>query len=125
MVKSTVVIERGEPDVAVVLMCGEHDAYRAPQLESRLTALLDEDLCVLIDLSGATFLDSVTLFVLIRARRHAAVRGLGFALQLGDEAGKHVHRAFELTRLSTVFSIGTTRATALAEARLPVQLEPT
>jgi anti-anti-sigma factor len=123
MANNSVVIERAEPDVAVVVMSGEHDAFRAPQLDLHVTSLLDEDLSLVIDLSHATFLDSVTLFVLIRGRKHAATRGRGFALQLGDGAGRHVHKAFELTRLTTVFSIAETRAEAVAMARIPVGLE--
>ena len=120
MSTNSVVIERDEPDVAVVVMSGEHDAFRAPQLEERVTELLDEDLSVVIDLSHATFLDSVTLFVLIRSRKHAAARGRGFALQLGDSAGRHVHKAFELTRLTSVFAIEDTRGAAITAARVPV-----
>jgi anti-anti-sigma factor len=121
MVDNSVVIERAAADVAVVVMSGEHDAFHAPRLESHVTSLLDEDLSVVIDLSHATFLDSVTLFVLIRGRKHAAMRGRGFALQLGEGAGRHVHKAFELTRLTTVFAIAPTREAAILAARQPIE----
>jgi anti-anti-sigma factor len=123
MVENSVVIERAAPDVAVVALSGEHDAFRAPQLEAHVTSLLDEGLSLVIDLSRATFLDSVTLFVLIRGRKHAATLGRGFALQLGDGAGRHVHRALELTRLTSVFAIEPTREAAIAAARTPVGLD--
>jgi anti-anti-sigma factor len=120
MGKDSVLIERSEPDVAVVAIVGEHDSYGVDRLEAQLMQLFAEDLSIVIDLSGATFLDSVTLFLMLRARKHAAEHGLGFSLQLGPEAGKYVHRAFELTKLTSVFSIGTTRAAALTAARTPV-----
>jgi anti-anti-sigma factor len=123
MAVDSVVIERAEPDVAVVVMSGEHDAFHAPQLEAHVTSLLEQELSLVIDLSHATFLDSVTLFVLIRGRKHAATLGRGFALQLGAGAGRHVHKAFELTRLTSVFAIADTRAEAVALARIPVGLE--
>ena len=123
MAEDSVVIEEASATLAVVAMTGEHDAYHAPRLESQLDDVLGRGLSVVIDLSGSTFLDSVTLFVLIRARKHAAERGLGFALQLGDEAGKHVHRAFELTRLTSVFAIASTREEALIAASVPVGLD--
>lgn len=115
-----VLIERGEADMAVVVLSGEHDSYGAPRLEEHLMSLLSEDLSIVIDLTKATFLDSVTLFLLLRARKDAAARGLGFSLQLGPDAGKHVHRAFELTKLTSVFSIAPTREGALTAARTPV-----
>jgi anti-sigma B factor antagonist len=121
MAKDSVLIERGEPGVAVVVLSGEHDAYGAPRLEEQLLSLLAEDLSVVIDLTRATFLDSVTLFLLLRARKLAAERGLGFSLQLGPEAGKHVHRAFELTKLTSVFAIAPTREGAVTAARTPVE----
>jgi anti-anti-sigma factor len=123
MGKDDVVIEREEPGLAIVVLVGEHDAYGAGRLEADLLALLDEETSIVIDLTGATFLDSVTLFLLLRSRKHAAERGLGFSLQLGPDAGKHVHRTFELTKLSDVFSIETTREAALAAARAPVGLD--
>jgi anti-anti-sigma factor len=123
MVKNSVVIEWAAPDVAVVAMSGEHDAFRAPQLEAQVTSLLDEGVSLVIDLSRATFLDSVTLFVLIRGRKHAATLGRGFALQLGEDGGPHVHRALELTRLTSVFAIAPTRAAAIDAARTPVGLD--
>src|SRR3954470_1704354 len=120
MARDGVVIERGEPNVAVVVMRGEHDAFGAPNLEKQLMSLLDEDLSIVIDLTQATFLDSMTLFLLLRARTRASERGLGFSLQLGPGAGKHVHRAFELTKLTEVFSVAPTREGALLAARVPV-----
>jgi anti-anti-sigma factor len=121
MVDNSVVIERADADVAVVVMSGEHDAFHAPKLEGHVTSLLDEGLSLVVDLSRATFLDSVALFVLIRGRKHAAARGLGFALQLGEGAGRHVHRALELTRLTTVFAIEPTREAAILAARKPIE----
>src|SRR4051812_1139788 len=65
MARDSVLIERGDHDMAVVVLSGEHDAYGAPRLEEQVMSLLSEDLSIVIDLTFATFLDSVTLFLLL------------------------------------------------------------
>jgi anti-anti-sigma factor len=112
-------IERDAGGAAIVLV-GEHDAYGAPELEERLEELLDDGSSIVVDLSRATFVDSVTLFLLLRARKNAAARGLGFSLQLGDTTGTHVHRMFEVTKLTDVFAIAPTRDGAVSAAQTPV-----
>jgi anti-sigma B factor antagonist len=124
MAHDTIAVELVEPDLAVVALAGEHEAFGAPKLELQLAALLAEDYAVVVDLTEATFLDSATLFVLLRAHTKAAERRLGFALQMGDDAGKYVRRAFELTRLSSVFAIGTSRDEAIAAALRATEREP-
>ncbi len=117
MVEDAIVVEHEEPGVAVIGLWGEHESYGAPALERRLASLLTEDVAVVVDLSRTTFVDSTTLLALLRARRLAEERGLGFVLQMDDSTGEYVRRTFEITRLTSVFSTSRTRAEAVEAAR--------
>jgi hypothetical protein len=55
--------------------------------------------------------------VLLRARKNAEERGLGFVLWMGDSTGPHIIRAFEVTRLTSVFAIARSRPEAVHVAR--------
>jgi anti-sigma B factor antagonist len=117
MGENAFVVHRDDSGVAVLVLRGEHEAYGAPRLERELGALLDEGIPVVVDLSAATFVDSSTLLVFLRARKFAAERGLGFVLQMDDSTGRYVRRTFEITRLTSVFSISSSRADAVEVAR--------
>jgi anti-anti-sigma factor len=105
------------PGLAVVTLRGEVDAYRASHLEEQLESIFDRGASVVVDLSGATFVDSVTLLALLKARAAAEERGFGFVLLMEESTGYYVLRIFELTRLTSVFTIFRNRADALDAAR--------
>jgi anti-anti-sigma factor len=105
------------PGLAVVTLRGEVDAYRASHLEEQLESIFDRGASVVVDLSGATFVDSVTLLALLKARAAAEERGVGFVLLMEESTGYYVLRIFELTRLTSVFTIFRNRADALDAAR--------
>ena len=96
---------------------GEHDLYTAPPLREGITALLDEGVPVIVDLTPATFIDSSILGVLLGGLRRARESGGSFSLVLGDEAEATVRRIFEVTGLLSVFPIDATSAEALARSR--------
>jgi len=112
-----ITVERAEPGLAVVVLKGEQEAYDSPRLEGLLASLLKEGAAIVVDLSRATFVDSTTLLVLLRARDEAERRGLGYTLQLDESAGGYVYRIFAITRLTSVFTILRTRAEAVGAAR--------
>ncbi len=91
----------------VVAVSGEVDLAVAPALESHLSAALDLDRDVIVDLSGATFIDSVALSTLTVAAAGAEQAGRGFLLVIGDP---RVLRTFELIGMTTRFVIFRTRA---------------
>jgi anti-sigma B factor antagonist len=113
-----------QPGVAVVLLSGEQEAYSAPKLEAQLAPLVEEGIGVVVDLSPTTFVDSATLLVLLKARKRAEERRVGFALQMGDSTGASVRRTFELTRLDSIFRISRTRAEAIEIARAGRSADP-
>jgi anti-anti-sigma factor len=106
-----------DPEVAVVRLVGEHDAFSSTRLENELAQLLDEGRRVVVDLRDATFIDSQTLSVLLAGRHHAEQASLGYALVLPGDRHTQVHRLLELTRLGQTFAVFPTIERATAAAR--------
>ena len=117
MVPIAVSLQEQDPEVGVVTLIGEHDAFSAVRLENELAVLLDEGLRIVVDVRDATFIDSQTLSVLLAARHQAEHAALGFALVLSDNRFTQVHRLLELTRLGRAFAIFPTIERAIAGVR--------
>jgi len=94
-----------ERDLAFVVLRGEHEAFTAHKLESKIQALLDEGISVAVDLRPTMFIDSTVMSVLLASRRKAGERGLRFLLVLGDATGWPVRRLLEVTGLDATFEI--------------------
>jgi len=77
----------------------EHDIYTAPKLRDRLSELLETGPGVVIDLSGASFVDSSILGALLNARQRAVDGKKGFAVCLSPGSDPAVRRVFEMTGL--------------------------
>lgn len=94
---------RADDGVSIVTVVGQADLHTAPDLRAVLGDVVDGgSRAVLVDLTGATFIDSMTLGVLLGAlKRLASVDGR-LALVCPDE---HVRRVFEITSLDRVFTI--------------------
>ena len=104
-------------DVLVVVVNGEHDIYTAPSLRERLEQGLGAERGLVVDLSGATFLDSSILGALLEARRQAHEKGLGFVVCLAEDPEPGVQRILEITGLVPVFPVVRGRDEALEAAR--------
>jgi anti-sigma B factor antagonist len=119
----TIVLDDSNGDVLVVVVRGEHDIYTAPALRDRLDEALgvpdggQAPAGVVVDLSGATFLDSSILGALLEARRQALERGLGYVVCLGDTPEPGVQRILEITGLVPVFPVVRSLQEALEAAR--------
>jgi anti-sigma B factor antagonist len=114
----TISVDDSHGDVLVVSVRGEHDIYTAPQLRERLEdALGATPTGVIVDLSGATFLDSSILGALLEARRQALERGTGYVVSLGDDPEPGVERILEITGLMPVFPVVGPLDAALETAR--------
>src|SRR5215210_6545367 len=72
---------------------------------------------LVVDLSGATFLDSSILGALLEARRQALERGLGYVVSLGEQPEPGVQRILEITGLVPVFPVMRSLEEALGAAR--------
>ena len=101
-------------DTHLVAVSGEVDLYSAPELKADLHQAVDAGRTrLVVDLSGATFIDSTALGVLISAaRRIRPVHG-DLAVICTDH---EIRRLFELTGLHRVFTMCETREQALGAA---------
>ncbi len=114
----TIVLDDSHGDVLSVIVRGEHDIYTAPALRDRLDEALDAGPAgVMVDLSGATFLDSSILGALLEARRQALERGYNYVVCLGETPEPGVARILEITGLVPVFPVVRSLDEALATAR--------
>jgi anti-anti-sigma factor len=117
MAPIAVTTDRADPPVAIVELTGEHDGLTAHRIEQELAQLHDAGLPIVVDLLGASFVDSSTLSTLLAAQRHAEEGSLGFVLVLDGAMGRQVHRIFETTGLESAFVVAHTREEAVSAAR--------
>ena len=119
----TIALDDSHGDVLIVVVRGEHDIYTAPALRDRLDQALGTQeggttaVGVVVDLSGATFLDSSILGALLEARRQALEKTLGYVVCLGEDPEPGVQRILEITGLVPVFPVVRSREEALESAR--------
>ena len=98
-------IEAGGP--VVIAVHGQADLHTAPELRSAITAAIDRGANgLVIDLSEATFIDSMTLGVLLGAVKRLRPSGGKVTIVCVDP---HIRRIFEITLLDRVFSLHPTR----------------
>jgi anti-sigma B factor antagonist len=104
-------IDAGGP-VVVIAVHGQADLHTAPELRSAITSAIDRGANYLvIDLSEATFIDSMTLGVLLGAVKRLRPSGGKVTVVCVDP---HIRRIFEITLLDRVFSLHATRDDARA-----------
>jgi anti-anti-sigma factor len=113
---SEIRVEVVEPNVGVVSLLGEHEAYSADRLARQLATLQEEGCALVVDLTQTTFIDSSIVSVLLRAREAARTYGVPLVLVLHEQTGWPVHRLFEVTGLQSEFSVAATREAAVEAA---------
>jgi len=100
--------------VAVVTVFGQADLHTAPELRSAISEAIDGGSeSLVIDLSEVTFIDSMTLGVLLSALKQLRPSGGSVSIVCSDP---HIRRIFEITLLDRVFALYETREEALREA---------
>lgn len=93
---------RHTPGAIVVEVSGEVELHFAPQLREELYRVCEAgNPCIIVDLTGVSFIDSTGLGVLIGGLKRARTRG---SLSLVCPQHK-VRRVFEITGLTNVFKI--------------------
>jgi len=81
-------VER-RPDSAIVTATGDIDLHSAPILRDELASLAGaEARKVVLDLSGATFLDSMGLGVILAAKKRLADDGAQLELVVSTQIGR-------------------------------------
>ena len=114
----SIVLDDSQGDVLLVVVRGEHDIYTAPALRDRLDeAIGRQPAGMVVDISGATFLDSSILGALLEARRQALEGGIGYVVCLGADPEPGVARILEITGLVPVFPVVRLLEEALTSAR--------
>ncbi|MGH2994227.1 MAG: STAS domain-containing protein [Solirubrobacterales bacterium] len=108
--------ERADSGVTVITFSGEHDLNTAPELREQLATAIRDGGAVVVDLSGAAFIDSSILGALLDARREAFGAGRGFTVALSGGA-QPVERVLEVTGLNSTLPVHPTRAAAVEAAR--------
>ncbi len=111
-----IALDHIEPGVAVITFSGEHDLNTAPVLRKRLARALEQGDRVVVDLSGAAFVDSSILGAVLDARREAGERGVGFAIAISNGA-RPVERVLDVTGLRSALPVHSSREDAVTAAR--------
>ena len=89
--------------VGVVTVRGQADLHTAPELRTAITQEIDRGVAsVVVDLSAATFIDSMTLGVLLGAVKRLRPQGGSVSVVCADP---HIRRIFEITLLDRVFTL--------------------
>lgn len=107
-------IDEEHPDRSTVVLAihGDADLRIASELEDRIGAAIDEGpSAVVLDLSGATFLDSMALGIFLGAMRRLRARGGRFRIVAPR---LEIRRIFEMTLLDRVFELDASRQEALS-----------
>jgi anti-sigma B factor antagonist len=116
-----IVLDESADDVVVVVVEGEHDIYTAPTLRERLDEALERRGGVVVDLTGATFVDSSVLGALLDARRRALDADQGYVVCVGDQVEPGVQRILDITGLVPVLPVVGDRVSAIDYARAGVR----
>lgn len=104
----------GDELIPIIAVHGQADLHTAPQLRAAIATVLDGGAAgLVIDLSEASFIDSMTLGVLLGAVKRLRPSGGRVSVVCTDS---HIRRIFEITLLDRVFSIHGDRGAALASA---------
>lgn len=99
------------PGVHVLTVRGDADLHTAPELRERLGAVIDDGAAsIVLDLSETTFLDSMSLGVLLGAMKRMRARQGVVRLVV---TRPDVRRIFEITLLDRVFTLDDSREAAL------------
>ena len=116
-----IVLDDAAGDVVVVVVEGEHDIYTAPTLRERMDEAIARGGGIVVDLSGATFVDSSVLGALLDVRRRAIEAGQGFVVCVGGSIEPGVQRILDITGLVPVLPVLGDRALAIEHARAGVR----
>jgi len=98
----------------VLALSGEADLHVAGELRDRLSLAVDDASAIVLDLTSVTFVDSMTLGILVGTTKQARANGGQLRLVV---PGTEIRRIFEVTLLDQVFPLDATREDALAAIR--------
>jgi len=98
-------------NIVAISLEGEFDRANSFLISEQAEQALDEDKHLILDLSGASFIDSSTIHALVQAQNAAAKQGQVIVLQLGTAAT--VERALQLSGIDQLVPRAGTRGEAV------------
>lgn len=100
------------PTTSLVVVHGQADLHTAPELRDKLASAIDDGAHnLIVDLTAATFIDSMTLGVLLGAVKRLRPTGGQMRIVVSSPS---IRRIFEITLLDRVFTLYETRDVALS-----------
>src|SRR3954467_903023 len=100
-----IVLDESAGDVVVVVVEGEHDIYTAPTLRERLDEALGRGGGIVVDLTGAAFVDSSVLGAPLAGPRRGLGAGQGFVVGVGESVEPGVQRILDIAGLVPVLPV--------------------
>jgi anti-sigma B factor antagonist len=97
--------------VAVIAISGRIDSNTAGELEAVLPARIEANAATVVDLAAVAYVSSAGLRVLLKGAKVAKATGAKLALA---GLAPSVHEVFVISGFSSIFTIATDRAAALA-----------
>ena len=97
--------------LSVIAVHGQADLHTAGDLRSAISGAIERGAVdLVVDLSEATFIDSMTLGVLLGAVKRLRPAGGGVRVVCSDP---HIRRIFEITLLDRIFALHADRQSAV------------
>jgi anti-anti-sigma factor len=97
-----------EIEVAVLELEGDYDLARADSLRDSVSPLINEGRGMILDLTGVTLIDSLSVGVLINAHQRCEFRGIPFALVVAASPDDPVRHSLRLTGVLMSMPVFTT-----------------
>ena len=107
----TVVVTPETGEIVAIHLRGEFDLATAPSVLEEAERRLDDHKHLILDLNGATFIDSSVINVIIRAHRTASARGRVAVLELGPNTV--VERALDISGITQIVPRAYSRTDAI------------
>lgn len=110
--KAAIEVRRPRPEVALVVLAGEHDLHSGDELRQEFEQALASSEHLIVDLSDAEFIDSTIIAVLLQTMRSAAELDRKFNVVLGTAPA--VERILDVTGVIPLLGVVPTVERALA-----------
>ena len=107
----TVAVTPETGEIVAIHLRGEFDLATTPSVLEEAERRLDDHKHLVLDLNGATFIDSSVINVIIRAHRTASARGRVAVLELGPNTV--VERALDISGITQIVPRAYSRADAI------------
>ena len=110
--KAAIEVRWPQPEVALVVLAGEHDLHSGDELRQTFEQVLARCDHLIVDLSAAEFIDSTIIAALLQTMRSAAELDRRFNVVLGTAPA--VERVLEVTGVIPLLGVVPTVDRALA-----------